>query len=61
MAVEIETPTDAPAKLARPEDREAARRLRERALEHAAVNAALEVLEATIVEIRPAPGAPRGS
>jgi len=61
MAVEIETPTEAPAKLARPEDLEAARRLRERALEHAAVNAALEVLEATIVEIRPAPGAPRGS
>jgi hypothetical protein len=61
MAVEIETPSDAPAKLARPEDREAARRLRERALEHAAVNAALEVLEAKILDIRPAPGVPRGS
>jgi DNA polymerase-3 subunit gamma/tau len=61
MQVEIETRADAPARIARPEDREAARQLRERALEHAAVNAALEVLEAKIVDIRPAPGSPRGS
>jgi DNA polymerase-3 subunit gamma/tau len=63
LRVEIETRSDAPAPIARPEDREAARKLRERALEHSAVNAALEVLEAKIVDIRPAPGAggPRGS
>ena len=63
MRIEVEMRSDAPAPIARPEDREAARRLRERALEHAAVNAALEVLDAKIVDIRPAPGAggPRGS
>ena len=63
LGVEIETSSDAPAPIARSEDREAARRLRERALEHAAVNTALEVLEAKIVDIRPAPGpgGPRGS
>jgi len=63
MRVEIETRSDAPAPIARPEDREATRRLRERALENAAVNDALEVLEAKILDIRPAPGAgsPRGS
>jgi DNA polymerase-3 subunit gamma/tau len=56
LRVEIETRSDAPAPIARPEDREAARRLRERALEHPAVNAALEVLEAKILDIRPPPG-----
>jgi DNA polymerase-3 subunit gamma/tau len=63
LRVEIEARSEAPARVARPEEREAARRLRERALEHAAVNAALEVLEAKIVDIRPAPGVggPRGS
>jgi DNA polymerase-3 subunit gamma/tau len=63
VRVEIETRSDAPPPIARPEDREAARRLRERALEHPALDTALEVLEAEIVDIRPAPGAgsPRGS
>ncbi len=63
MRVEIEMRADTPAPIARPEDREAARRLRERALEHGAVNTALEVLDAKIVDIRPVSGAgsPRGS
>jgi len=56
MRIEVEMRSDAPAPVARPEDREAARQLRERALEHGAVNTALEVLEAKIVDIRPAPG-----
>jgi DNA polymerase-3 subunit gamma/tau len=62
LRVQIETRDDTPPAIARPEDREAQRRLRERALEHSAVNTALEVFEAKVVEIRPAPGAgPRGS
>jgi DNA polymerase-3 subunit gamma/tau len=63
IRVEIETRSDTPPPIARHEDREAARRLRERALENAALDTALEVLEAKILDIRPAPGggSPRGS
>ena len=61
LRVQVETRDDALPAIARPEDREAQRRLRERALEHSAVNTALEVFEAKVVDIRPAPGGPRGS
>jgi DNA polymerase-3 subunit gamma/tau len=63
MRVEVETRSEGPSHVARPEDREAHRRLRQRALEHPAVNTALEVLEARILDIRPVPGpgGPRAS
>jgi DNA polymerase-3 subunit gamma/tau len=63
MAIEVVARSEGPAHVARPEDREAHRRLRQRALEHPAVNTALEVLEARIVDIRslPGPGGPRAS
>jgi DNA polymerase-3 subunit gamma/tau len=59
MAIELEVPAEAPAAdSARGSDAEALRRLRQQALSHPAVNAALELLEAEIVEIQPL-GAPR--
>src|SRR5262249_51686223 len=62
LRVQIETREDGPPAIARPEDREAQRKLRERALEHGAVNTALEGFEARGLDIRPAHGSgPRGS
>jgi DNA polymerase-3 subunit gamma/tau len=55
VAIELEIVGEAPAAphLARGSDAEALRRLRQQALSHPAVNAALELLEAEIVEIHP--------
>ena len=55
IAIELEIQGEAPAAahLARGSDAEALRRLRQQALSHPAVNAALELLEAEIVEIHP--------
>jgi DNA polymerase-3 subunit gamma/tau len=58
VAVELETleePSEAPHAERTP-DSEALRRLRQQALSHPAVNAALELLEGEIVEIRPLGG-----
>jgi DNA polymerase-3 subunit gamma/tau len=57
MRVEIEVPpSPTPAKKATGPGDNAARRRRQRALDHPAVNAALEILEGEILEIRPADG-----
>jgi DNA polymerase-3 subunit gamma/tau len=55
VAIELEIVGEAPAAahLARGSDAEALRRLRQQALSHPAVNAALELLEAEIVDIHP--------
>jgi DNA polymerase-3 subunit gamma/tau len=54
VAIELEIPAEAPAEgAARGSDAEALRRLRQQALQHPAVNAALELLEAEIVDIQP--------
>jgi len=55
VAIELEIVGEAPAAahLARGSDAEALRHLRQQALSHPAVNAALELLEAEVVEIRP--------
>jgi hypothetical protein len=54
MAIELEIPSEAPAAdSARGSDAEALRRVRQQALSHPAVNAALELLEAEIVDIQP--------
>ena len=55
VAIELEIVGEAPAAahLARGSDAEALRRLRQQALSHPAVNAALELLEAEIVAIHP--------
>jgi hypothetical protein len=59
MAIELEILAEAPAAdSTHGSDAEALRRLRQQALSHPAVNAALELLEAEIVEIQPL-GAPR--
>jgi DNA polymerase-3 subunit gamma/tau len=54
VAIELEILPEAPAEgAARGSDAEALRRLRQQALSHPAVNAALELLEAEIVDIQP--------
>ncbi len=54
VTIELEILAETPAAdLARGTDAEALRRLRQQALSHPAVNAALELLEAEIVEIQP--------
>ena len=55
IAIELEIQGEAPAAahLARGSDAEALRRVRQQALSHPAVNAALELLEAEIVDIHP--------
>lgn len=55
VAIELEIVGEAPpaAHLARGSDAEALRRLRQQALSHPAVNAALDLLEAEVVEIHP--------
>jgi hypothetical protein len=55
MRVEIEADGDQPSNPSGP-DAESLRRLRQEALNHPAVNAAVEILEGEIVEIRPIGG-----
>jgi DNA polymerase-3 subunit gamma/tau len=59
MAVELEILAEAPAAEAARGSDETVRRLRQQALQHPAVNAAVELLEAEIVDIQPLGGAGR--